>query len=70
MSERQQQPWAILIVLLIALVIGWLTVLSGALEPTSAPQNMILVLSKVYATASTLGLVFLVVSNLLRRPKA
>ena len=69
MSERAKQPWAVLIVVLIASAIGWLTVLSGALEATSAPQNLILVLSKIGVAASALGLSFLVVLWL-RTPKA
>jgi hypothetical protein len=59
MSERAKQPWAILIVTLISSLIAWLIVLSGALEATSAPRNFILVLAKIYAIASTIGLVLL-----------
>jgi uncharacterized membrane protein YozB (DUF420 family) len=69
MSEPANQPWAILIVLLISSLVAWLIVLSGALEATSAPQNFILVLSEIYAIASTIGLLFLVVSRFWsRRP--
>jgi hypothetical protein len=69
MSERAKQPWAVLIVVLIASVIGWLVVLSGALEATSAPQNLILVMSKIGTVGSALGLLLLIVSWL-RTPKA
>jgi hypothetical protein len=69
MSERAKQPWAVLIVVLIVSAIGWLIVLSDALEATSAPQNMILALSKIGFAASALWLFFLVVSRLWK-PKA
>jgi hypothetical protein len=69
MSERTKQPWAILICLLISSVIVWVVVLSGALEATSAPQNLILGLSKFYAIASTIGLLFLLLLRL-RAPKS
>ena len=69
MSERTKQPWAILICLLISSVVVWLVVLSGALEATSAPQNLILALSKFYAIASTIGLLFLLLLRL-RAPKS
>jgi hypothetical protein len=61
MRERANQPWAVLIVVLIVSAFGWLTVLSGALEATSAPQNAILILSKIGTLVSTLGLLILVV---------
>ena len=64
MSEPAKQPWGVLTVVLIASVIGWLIVRSGALEATSAPQNFILVLSKFGALASALGLLFLVALRL------
>jgi uncharacterized membrane protein YozB (DUF420 family) len=63
MSERQKQPWGVLIVALIVSAIGWLIVLSGALEATSAPQNFILILSKIGTVLSALGLLFLIVSR-------
>ncbi len=69
MTERPKQPWAVLIVVLIVSAIGWVIVLSGALEATSAPQNLILVLSKIGIAGSALGLSLLVVSRL-RTPKA
>ncbi len=69
MSERAKQPWTVLIVTLITSLIAWLIVLSGALEGTSAPRNFILVLSKVYAIASTIGLLFLLLLRL-RSPKS
>jgi hypothetical protein len=59
MSERPKQPWTILIITLITSLIAWLIVLSGALEGTSAPRNFILVLAKIYAIASTIGLALL-----------
>ncbi len=59
MSERAKQPWTILVITLITSLIAWLIVLSGALEGTSAPRNFILVLSKIYAIASTIGLLIL-----------
>jgi hypothetical protein len=68
MSERPKQPWTILIVTLITSLIAWLIVLSGALEGTSAPRNFILVLAKVYAIASTTGLLLLLLLRL-RSPK-
>jgi hypothetical protein len=69
MNEPTRQPWAVLIVVLIASAIGWLTVLSGALEATSAPQNLILVMSKIGIAGSALGLSFLAVLWF-RTPKA
>jgi len=69
MSERAKQPWGVLIVVLIASAIGWFVVRSGALEATSAPQNLILVLSKLGALASAIGLLVLVVLRL-RTPRA
>jgi hypothetical protein len=72
MSKRTKQPWAILICLLISSVIAWLVVLvvlSGALEATLAPQNLILALAKFYAVASTIGLLFLLLMRL-RTPKS
>jgi len=69
MSERPKQPCTILIITLITSLIAWLIVLSGALEGTSAPRNFILVLSKVYAIASTIGLLLLLLLRL-RSPKS
>jgi hypothetical protein len=69
MSEQPKPPWAALIILLVVSAIGWVTVLSGALEATSAPQNLILVLSKVGTAAGVLGLLLLVALRL-RTPKA
>jgi hypothetical protein len=61
MAERAKQPWGVLIVVLIVCAIGWVVVGSGALEATSAPQNMILVLSKIGTVVSALGLLILTV---------
>jgi uncharacterized membrane protein YozB (DUF420 family) len=63
MNEPANQPWAVLIVTLIVSVGAWLTVLSGALEATSAPQNFILALSKIGTVVGTFGLLFLVTSR-------
>ena len=69
MDERANQPWGVLIVALIVSAFGWLTVLSVALEATSAPQNAILVLSKIGTVVSALGLLILVVLRFrTRRP--
>jgi hypothetical protein len=70
MSERAKQPWTILIIMLISSLIAWLIVLCGALEATSAPRNFILVLAKVYAIASTIGLVFLLLLLRLWSPRS
>jgi hypothetical protein len=64
MAERAKQPWGVLLVTLIVSIIGWLIVVSGALEATSAPQNFILILSKIGTVISALGLLVLVVSRL------
>jgi hydrogenase-4 membrane subunit HyfE len=64
MSERAKQPWTILIITLITSLIAWLIVLSGAFEGTSAPRNFILALAKIYAIASTIGLLFLLLLRL------
>jgi hypothetical protein len=64
MSEQPKQPWAMLIIVLIASIIGWLTVSSRAMEDTSAPQNLILTLSKMGVAGSLLWISLIAVSRL------
>ncbi len=69
MAEPAKEPWGVLIITLIVSAIGWMIVRSGALEATSAPQNLILVLSELCTAASALGLLILVVARF-RKPRA
>ena len=61
MNEPTKQPWGVAVTLLAASVAGWLTVLAGIYEATSAPQNLILAASKIGTVGSALWIVFLIV---------
>jgi threonine/homoserine/homoserine lactone efflux protein len=67
MNEPEKQPWGVAIGLLVVCAVTWLITLAGVFEATSAPQNLILIVSKCGTIACALWLVFLAVQGLRSR---